>query len=416
MAPEVHVLSAAGKPIFSTAAQDDGAHASMSGLIQGISSFSKDALRVIKTKTTTLHFLPCHPLLFFCALPVDHAGLNVPRLLLLIQHHVLFFLTENGLRLVETNPNYDLRNLLHGTEGLLASLARIWSSATWAQLDGIGLRVWPMADEARKTLQRTMDAPGLLFGLILRGEYVLAYRQGHKDHPLPINDVHVLGHVVNHMTSFRSTESWTPICLPSFNRSGFVYAYIVYTSVDICTILISTNESQDQFHTFQTLHNNQISRALMHLLSFQPPLVADAPPSLASYLPPAYEPLLVHFVYQHARSHEVVSPSFQDAPAFQDPAFQRQVLMHYHTLHQHLHSAGHRAETHRIGVPRAKDVAPGATTYFFRTDALLVMGRVLEKQAGFIYVCCEGLVSAEDADLICDRLVARIYQTGLSSL
>ncbi|OQR88332.1 SAND-like [Achlya hypogyna] len=429
MQPEVHVLSAAGKPIFSTAAPDDGAHASLSGLIQGISSFSKDTLRVIKTKATTLHFLPCPPLLFFCAVPRHLHGLNVSRLLHLIKHHVLFFLTENGLRLVESNPNYDLRHLLQGTEGLLASLTRSWTETVWAQIDASGIRVWPMTEEARQTLQCSMDAPGLLFGLLLRHDHVLAYRQGHKDHPLPIEDIHVLSHVVRHMPSFRTTESWTPICLPSFNSAGFVYAYIVFTTLDICTILISTNESQTQFHTFQDLHNEHISRALIQLVSTSPPIVALTPLPISHYLPPQYQPLLVHFLYQHGRTHQVVYPSFQglddvclfltngtDATACEDPAFQQEILRHYHTLHRHLHGADHRSAIRRVGVASPKDSEPVASVYFFRTDTLLVMGRVLEKQAGIIYICCEALVTAEDADVICDRLVARVYNTAMYSL
>eukprot|EP00833_Pecoramyces_ruminatium_P018029 jgi/Orpsp1_1/1192061/evm.model.d7180000090253.1 len=29
-------------------------------------------------------------------------------------------------------------------------------------------------------------------------------------------------------TSFRSVESWSPICLPKYNSRGFLYAYVSY--------------------------------------------------------------------------------------------------------------------------------------------------------------------------------------------
>ncbi|OQS06330.1 hypothetical protein THRCLA_01631 [Thraustotheca clavata] len=415
MLPEVHVLSTAGKPIFSSSS-DDNSHITKAGLIQGISSFSKDTLRVIRTKSIILHFLPCPPLLFFCAIPTSHQGLNVARLMYLIKNCFLFFLTQKGLKLVESNPNYDLRNLLHGTEGLLASLTKEWISTLWAQIDGIGVRHWPMTELARNHLNQSLDCPGLLYGLILRDDHIMAYRQGHKHHPLPIDDIHVLSHVVRHMPSFRSSESWTPICLPSFNSTGFLYAYIVYTALDICTILVSTAESQQQFHTFQHYHHEIISRALIQVLSQNPPAVLSAPPSLSNFLLEKHSPFVLYCLYQNAKTHQTIYPSFTESMAFQDKSHIFQLLKHFGSLHSQLHGPKPRLEMKKLAVPSVKDAHQQATNYFFRTDTMLFMGRVLERQSGFIYICCESLVTAEDADQILDYILARIYQFWLTPL
>jgi len=45
-------------------------------------------------------------------------------------------------------------------------------------------------------------------------------------------------------TSFRSVESWSPICLPKYNSRGFLYAYVSYLdSIDGTEIPDDENEA-----------------------------------------------------------------------------------------------------------------------------------------------------------------------------
>ena len=47
-------------------------------------------------------------------------------------------------------------------------------------------------------------------------------------------------------TSFKSAESWTPICLPKFNDSGFLHAYVSYLPENspACLLLFSTDKEK----------------------------------------------------------------------------------------------------------------------------------------------------------------------------
>lgn len=45
---------------------------------------------------------------------------------------------------------------------------------------------------------------------------------------------------VNSGTGFKSSETWTPICLPKFEESGFLHAYVNFIDTDLCLMLIST--------------------------------------------------------------------------------------------------------------------------------------------------------------------------------
>lgn len=47
-------------------------------------------------------------------------------------------------------------------------------------------------------------------------------------------------------TSFKSAESWTPICLPKFNDSGYLHAYVSYLpdNSPACLLLFSTDKEK----------------------------------------------------------------------------------------------------------------------------------------------------------------------------
>ena len=59
-------------------------------------------------------------------------------------------------------------------------------------------------------------------------------------------DIHVIFNLVDASTSFRSAESWTPICLPKFNDTGFLHAYVCYLpdNSQACLLLVSTNREK----------------------------------------------------------------------------------------------------------------------------------------------------------------------------
>ena len=65
-------------------------------------------------------------------------------------------------------------------------------------------------------------------------------------------DMLLIINFVNTMGSLRSSESWTPLCLPRFNDGGFLYAYIVFIAEDICLLIITPKQTPEQFHHCQT--------------------------------------------------------------------------------------------------------------------------------------------------------------------
>ncbi len=65
-----------------------------------------------------------------------------------------------------------------------------------------------------------------MYGVLLAGERVVALAQP-RAHPLHAHDVLLLSSFVLGSDSFRAaSESFSPICLPRFNPSAFLHAYV----------------------------------------------------------------------------------------------------------------------------------------------------------------------------------------------
>ena len=54
-------------------------------------------------------------------------------------------------------------------------------------------------------------------------------------------DLHLIFNLVNSSESFKLSESWTPICLPKFNSSGFMHAHVSYLSENskVCLFMLT---------------------------------------------------------------------------------------------------------------------------------------------------------------------------------
>jgi vacuolar fusion protein MON1 len=164
-------------------------------------------------------------------------------------------LTLSSLNKVfSSQANYDLRNLLGGTEIFLDALAD-----TMIKSDpGILLGALEVA-KLRKTTRDKINAillnarhDDLLYGMVVaEGRLVSVIRpRRHSLHPagsrlvvFPDIDMQLLFSMVFNSTSFlNGNEHWIPLCLPKFNAKGFLHAYI-WAQSNIAVILISADKN-----------------------------------------------------------------------------------------------------------------------------------------------------------------------------
>jgi hypothetical protein len=156
--------------------------------------------------------------------------------------------------------------------------------------------------------------------------------------PLFSLDLHLIVNFVTASTSFKSSESWTPICLPQFNDKGYLHSYVYYITADICLLLISSKAehfyelSKKKNFIVQELSTSgaltAISTALerQHYSPGQPSLLSFSiylsffysfsPSFSLSFLTPLCSGEvgvsgLLHFVYKQQSTHQLTRPAFE---------------------------------------------------------------------------------------------------------
>lgn len=209
-------------------------------------------------------------------------------------HQIVLLLTARRIaRCFAANPSYDLRDLLSGTHAVLSSvvdMADPSSEQAGSLLTG-AVGTVPLEPTLREDISRTLaalcdpstngssgstnpsqpssslSAPNngngtgqqppqqqrgrMLYAILLCGRRLAALVQPREPHlHLRGSDLLILVNFVAATPAFRQTESsWTPLCLPGFNDTGFLYAYVGYLEVaaEVALLLVSASDDPEQF-------------------------------------------------------------------------------------------------------------------------------------------------------------------------
>lgn len=62
-------------------------------------------------------------------------------------------------------------------------------------------------------------------------------------------DLHLIFNLVQASESLKTAESWTPLCLPRFDASGFLYGHVSYLAEDCQACLLLLTVERDVFFT-----------------------------------------------------------------------------------------------------------------------------------------------------------------------
>ena len=103
-------------------------------------------------------------------------------------------------------------------------------------------RCLPLDPKTRETVGQILlecRTSSVLFGMIVAKHQLVQMIRPKKRTFFP-SDMHLILNFINSVTSLKSNETWTPICLPRFTESGFLHSYIRYLADDIGLILFST--------------------------------------------------------------------------------------------------------------------------------------------------------------------------------
>ncbi|CAM6122463.1 unnamed protein product [Calypogeia fissa] len=243
------ILSNAGKPIYSRYG-DENKLAGFSATLQAIMSFvqaSGDTIHLVRAGDHQILFLVRGPLYLVCISSTDEPYVTLKGQLELLHGQLLLILTNAVEKCFTKNSKFDMRPLLGGTEVVFSSLIHTfnWDPASFIHAYTC-LPLPYAARQAAVVALQDMTETGALFALLMCGTKVIGL-VGSPKVSLHPDDILLLSNFISSSDSFRTSESFSPVCLPRYNTSAFLYAYVQYLDKDTCLILLS-GDSGNFFH------------------------------------------------------------------------------------------------------------------------------------------------------------------------
>ncbi|CBZ51229.1 conserved hypothetical protein [Neospora caninum Liverpool] len=301
----VFIFTFSGKPVYSRYGNEESLSAftgALSAIVSKMESFfffqkKNDCLRCMNAGDRRFVFLRRGPLYL---VSVDRASANVQQIrsaLMLVHRQLLCILTKGIEKTLYSRPNFDVRPLLGGTDGILRSLLSHYSSSllsvlyaasavssstprktnvslaspsaaspqtgqpgsasaeteealeTAAFAEKGGFEPLPLNATMRhiaNNMLKTYGTSHVLAGLILADHRVVAMSLA-KNFLLQPTDIVLLVNFVVASPALRQAESWTPICLPGFNDRAFLYMYVRYLAPHVCYLCLSSKNDGEQF-------------------------------------------------------------------------------------------------------------------------------------------------------------------------
>ncbi|XP_035204866.1 vacuolar fusion protein MON1 homolog A-like [Stegodyphus dumicola] len=261
----IFVLSEAGKPIYSRHGNEDHL-VTLMGVMQALVSFvqqSGDMIRSIHAGDRKVVFLHRMPLILVA---VSRTKASVPQLLshlTYVYNQIVSVLTFSNLnRIFEQRRNYDLRRLLGGAEKFLDRLVDVMEKDPSFLLSAG--RSLPLDSSIREVIGQTLaqycgKIKNIVFAILLsENQLVTLVRM--KKYFLHPADLHLIMNLVSASESFKSMESWIPICLPKFDSSGFLHGHISYLDEENKCCLMLLTVDKDMFFPLKECRNKIVEK------------------------------------------------------------------------------------------------------------------------------------------------------------
>ena len=373
------ILSSAGKPIYNRHG-DDNLISGYIGVIQTIISFyenNDDKLYGFTAGHARFAVLSKGPLYLVAISKLGESDAQLRVHLDALYMQILSTLTLPNLeKYFSFRPSTDLRKPLQGTEPLLSALADTFTKGSLptllSALECLKLRKTHRQAITSAMLQTRTD--DLLYGLIVAGGRLVSVIRPRK-HSLHPGDLQLIFNMLFQTNGIKAAggENWIPLCLPGFNKTGYLYMYISFvdppeqtttdesfsnnnkttpssTNDQVAIILISA--SKDSFYSLQSMRNALISTlsktsSFTHITSSLS-LGRATPISLTPGTP------LLHYVYR-SKPHVqfVTSPTPLNSTAAAEPSdmdlvAHRRLLSLYHTLHASVHAKNVHLKVHHV--------------------------------------------------------------------
>ncbi|KAH9806695.1 vacuolar fusion protein MON1 [Melampsora americana] len=357
-ARKYYILTSAGKPVWSTEEDCDdkegGDTTGLMGLMQAVISIFEDdgdELRYIDASSVKIAVMLKAPLYLLVVsnwgepesilrLHLEYLHLLIQSILSLRQLHQMF----------ERRENYDLRRTLSGTESIFRGMVNRlqWDFSIMMSClevfncnpkirDRIGRIVTPIGtpnglNQKIKSVKRKADdervamdeeeeddldletvARKLLYSIVLvNGKVACLVRPKlHSVHP---SDLHLIITTVLSSYSLQTSESWIPICLPGYNSTGFLHAYLKFLPEPKSSIgIIFVSGDRNGFFKLKKWLEKIESQEIWNEIITEEGKKEGKKENLGNYsLEQIGIPGLRHFVFKHKALVQVSLPIWED--------------------------------------------------------------------------------------------------------
>ena len=272
-----HILSAAGKPIYNRHGSDNLISGEI-GVIQTIISFyegARDQLRSFTAGKARFFVMTRGPLYLVAISKLDESDSQLQAQLEALYMQILSTLTLPTLsQLFSKRPSTDLRRPLQGTDGLLSALADSFTRGSPSTLLS-ALECLKIKNRQRQIINSTMlktKCKDLLYGLIVAGGRLVSVVRP-RTHSLHPGDLQLIFNMLFEAGGVKAGggESWIPMCLPGFNKNGYLYMYVSFLELEqtddevgdatnpeegIAILLISANK--ESFYELRAMRDNLV--------------------------------------------------------------------------------------------------------------------------------------------------------------
>ncbi|ORX70554.1 DUF254-domain-containing protein [Linderina pennispora] len=206
-----------GTPIY-TRYGDEAQLAPLMSTIQAvIASFAdmSDPIRSMTMGGHTIVFYTSGPLYLMAVASVDEPAQQL--------RSELAALTK----IFEQRSNFDLRQLLGGTEPVIDQLVDRMATSFAFSLGSLD------------TFLLAARPKGLLYAMLVADLKLVTLMRPRK-HSLHPSDLMLLFNMAANR-AFLTGEHWTPVCLPRFNDQGFLHVYVNYVTPNAALLLVSAD-------------------------------------------------------------------------------------------------------------------------------------------------------------------------------
>ncbi|KAL8909481.1 MAG: hypothetical protein Q9207_000161 [Kuettlingeria erythrocarpa] len=339
------ILSSAGKPIYNRHG-DDNLVSGYIGVVQTIISFyegAEDRLKGFSAGGARFVVMAQGPLYLVAISKLGESDSQLRVQLEALYMQILSTLTlPNLTHLFSNRPSTDLRRPLQGTEPLLSALADSFTRGSVPTLLS-ALECLKMRKSHREVINETLlqkRCESLLYGLVVAGGRLLVFNMLFEAEGVKAG----------------GGENWIPLCLPGFNKNGYLYMYVSFIDPceeenaagtdkasrqdEVAVLLISANK--ESFYDLRKMRDDVVEE----LESNGSMAIIKSAIQKRRYSPTDIVPgtVVQHFLYKSRANVQFTMPSYE--PPYTTLLARRRLLSLYHSLHAVVHAKNAHLKVH----------------------------------------------------------------------